>query len=31
MRLNREKLLGLWDVEDMPACKAGMQLVEVFW
>ena len=30
MRLNREKLLGLWDVEDMPACKAGMQLVEAF-
>ena len=30
MRLNREKLLSLWDLEDMPACKAGMQLVEAF-
>jgi hypothetical protein len=30
MRLNREKLLGLWDLEDIPACKAGMQLVEAF-
>jgi hypothetical protein len=30
MRLNREKLLNLWDLEDMPACDAGMQLVESF-
>ena len=30
MRLNREKLLSLWDLEDMPACDAGMQLVEAF-
>lgn len=30
MRLNREKLLSLWDLEDMPACDADMQLVEAF-
>jgi hypothetical protein len=30
MRLNREKLLRLWVLEDMPACKAGMHLVEAF-
>ncbi|MDW5266960.1 MULTISPECIES: hypothetical protein [Acidobacteriaceae] len=30
MRLNREKLLNLWDLEDMPACDAGMQLVQAF-
>jgi hypothetical protein len=30
MRLDREKLLSLWDLEDMPACDAGMQLVEAF-
>jgi hypothetical protein len=30
MHLNREKLLSLWDLEDMPECDAGMQLVEAF-
>jgi hypothetical protein len=30
MRLNREQLLSLWKPEDMPACEAGMQLVEEF-
>jgi hypothetical protein len=30
MRLNREKLLSLWELEDMPVCDAGMQMVEGF-
>ena len=30
MRLNKEKLLSLWDLEDMPACDAGTKLVEAF-
>jgi len=30
MRLDREKLLSLCDLEDMPACDAGIQLVEAF-
>lgn len=30
MRLNREKLLSLWELEDMPLCDTGMQLVEAF-
>lgn len=30
MRLNREQLLSLWKRIDMPACEAGMRLVEEF-
>jgi hypothetical protein len=30
MRLNKERLLGLWNLEDMPACDAGTQQVEAF-
>lgn len=30
MRLRREQLLSLWDVEDMPACEAGMKYIEDF-
>ena len=30
MRLNREKLLSLWELEDMPMCDAGMRTVEAF-
>jgi hypothetical protein len=30
MRLNRDKLLTLWDTEDLPACESGMQLAEAF-
>ena len=30
MRLNREKLLTLWNTEDLPACESGMQLAEAF-
>jgi hypothetical protein len=30
MHLSREKLLSLWDLEDMPACETGMHLAEAF-
>ena len=30
MRLNREKLLTLWNTEDLPACEGGMQLAQKF-
>jgi hypothetical protein len=30
MRLRREQLLSLWELEDMPACEAGMKFIEGF-
>ena len=30
MRLNREKLLTMWNADDQPACESGMQLAEAF-
>lgn len=30
MRLNRDKLLSLWDLEALPTCDAGIELVEAF-
>jgi hypothetical protein len=30
MRLNRDKLLTLWNTEDLPACEGGMKLAEAF-
>jgi hypothetical protein len=30
MRLRREKLLSLWELEDMLACEAGMKFIEEF-
>jgi hypothetical protein len=31
MRLDREKLLTLWNTEDLPACEGGMQLAQEFF
>lgn len=30
MRLRREQLLSLWEIEGMPACEAGMKFIEAF-
>lgn len=30
MPLSREKLLSLWNLEEVPTCDAGMQLAETF-
>jgi hypothetical protein len=30
MPINAERLLSLWDVENMPACDEGMELARLF-
>ena len=30
MHLKRQKLLSLWELEDIPACDNGMRLAESF-
>jgi len=30
MPIDADKLLALWDVENMPACDAGLELVRLF-